>query len=65
MSGFGGGSGNGVVSPRCVACGDLIGVYEPGVWVIGEIAHTTSRAADPELTSASGPAFHQGCFHGF
>ena len=44
---------------RCASCGEIIGVYEPLVHVVGGIAHRTSRAADPQLTVNQPDA----CFH--
>jgi hypothetical protein len=48
--------------PRCVACGERIGVYEPAVWVIGSIARASSQAADPGLAAAYDRAFHADCY---
>jgi hypothetical protein len=44
---------------RCGRCGDVIGVYEPLVHVIDNIAHKTSRAADPQLAAGDPRA----CYH--
>jgi hypothetical protein len=46
---------------NCAGCGDVIGVYEPLVHVIGAMAHRTSRAADPELGHRSGLLYHAAC----
>jgi hypothetical protein len=48
--------------PRCVYCGDVIGVYEPLVVVDahGNVAHT-SLAADPDAIGLDG-GFHRNCF---
>jgi hypothetical protein len=46
----------------CASCGDVIGVYEPPVHVVGGIAHKTSRAADPHLArSQPGACYHLAC----
>jgi hypothetical protein len=46
----------------CEGCGQVIGVYEPLVHVVGGIAHKTSRAADPYLTQSQADAyFHLAC----
>lgn len=50
--------------PRCATCGERIGVYEPAVWMIGQLAHATSQAASPELTAAHDTAFHADCYIG-
>jgi hypothetical protein len=44
---------------RCVACGELIGVYEPLVVQTAGASRTTSRAADPDLRA--GAYYHRGC----
>jgi hypothetical protein len=50
-------------SPRCSHCGAVIGVYEPATQVVGELAWTTSRAADPELSPDSpGSLYHASCY---
>jgi hypothetical protein len=54
---IGGGHG-----PRCATCGELIGVYEPAVWVVDGRVRTTSRAADPDVSAEHGRAFHAGCY---
>jgi hypothetical protein len=43
-------------------CGDVIGVYEPLVHVIGATARRTSLAADPETCSEDGDCYHAGCY---
>jgi hypothetical protein len=48
--------------PRCVACRDVIGVYEPLVHLLDGFARTTSRAADPGVSSAAGEHFHLDCY---
>ena len=49
-----------VAPPRCAACGEVIGVYEPLVHLVGGTAHTTSRAADPDIVRAR-PVYHLAC----
>jgi hypothetical protein len=52
-----------ITAPRCEHCGDVIGVYEPLVHVIGGIATKTSRAAQPTLSHGpSGSCYHALCF---
>ena len=47
---------------RCAGCGDVIGVYEPLVHVVGAVARRTSRAADPDLARAErGSCYHLDC----
>jgi len=46
---------------ECDWCGDVIGVYEPAVFVAGE-THETSYAAEPELGAAATERYHRGCF---
>ena len=46
---------------ECDWCGDVIGVYEPAVFVAGE-AHETSYAAEPELGAAATERYHRSCF---
>jgi hypothetical protein len=49
-------------APRCAHCGAVIGVYEPATRVVGSVAFTTSRAADPSLTTSStGQLYHAPC----
>jgi hypothetical protein len=54
-----------VAPPRCVRCGEVVGVYEPTVRVVGEIVDRTSRAADP-LRSDDPTAvyYHRDCYSG-
>jgi hypothetical protein len=47
---------------RCADCGDVIGVYEPLVHVIGATARRTSLAANPETCSQDGDCYHAGCY---
>jgi hypothetical protein len=49
--------------PRCELCGDVIGVYEPLIYVHASGLHQTSRAADPGLSAgASGSLYHAACY---
>ena len=47
--------------PRCPACDDIIGVYEPLVHLGGDIATRSSRAAEPEICS-NGLCYHLECY---
>jgi hypothetical protein len=47
--------------PRCVACHDVIGVYEPLVHVLAGLAWRTSRAAEPQIGAAGGDSYHLEC----
>jgi len=51
---------NGV--PRCGACNDVIGVYEPVVCVLEGAVRHTSRAAEPLLAHPSERCYHRGCY---
>jgi hypothetical protein len=46
----------------CQSCGELIGVYEPLVACNGSGAHTTSRAAEPELRASAAAYYHRDCY---
>ena len=48
--------------PRCVACHEVIGVYDPLVHVLGELAWRTSRAAEPGLAAGDGDLYHAACY---
>jgi hypothetical protein len=52
------------VPPRCVDCGDVIGVYEPLVAMVGDgIPRETSRAAEPRwVAAAPGAIYHSDCY---
>jgi hypothetical protein len=50
-----------VEPPRCPACDDIIGVYEPLVHLGGDIATRSSRAAEPEICS-NGLCYHLECY---
>ena len=47
---------------RCARCGEVIGGYEPLIYIDGGTAHRTSRAAEPELIRAGqGSCYHARC----
>jgi len=48
--------------PRCPACQDVIGVYEPLVHVLDRVARRTSRAAEPTVLSQPGRCYHLVCY---
>jgi hypothetical protein len=48
--------------PRCMDCGELIGVYEPLMHVIDDIPRRTSRAAEPDVGRSAGDCYHAGCY---
>lgn len=48
--------------PRCAACHDVIGVYEPVVHVFKGLVWRTSRAAEPGVGTAAGERYHLGCY---
>lgn len=50
--------------PRCAACDDVIGVYEPLVHVAGGYARSTSRAAEPDVPCSEDECYHESCFEG-
>jgi hypothetical protein len=50
--------------PRCVRCGEVIGMYEPLIEAIGGVVRETSRAAEPQLAASAGIGlFHSACYH--
>ena len=49
---------------RCERCGDVIGVYEPLVYVSNGCVTETSRAAEPDLSFAGRECCHARCFEG-
>ena len=49
-------------APRCGACNDVIGVYEPLVRVIDGSVRHTSRAAEPLLPYPGERLYHLGCY---
>ncbi|HET7051205.1 MAG TPA: hypothetical protein VFI54_23265 [Solirubrobacteraceae bacterium] len=48
--------------PRCEACRDVIGVYEPLVQVFDGLARQTSLAAEPEIECSGAGCYHLGCY---
>lgn len=48
--------------PKCVLCGEAIGVYEPLTHVLGDLARRTSRGAEPEVCSSHGACYHARCY---
>lgn len=48
--------------PRCGACRDVIGVYEPLVQVFDGLARQTSLAAEPEIECSGTGCYHLGCY---
>jgi hypothetical protein len=50
--------------PRCAACGEVLGVYEPLVHVIDRSARRTSRAAEPDVCGAGSDCYHVVCYNG-
>jgi hypothetical protein len=49
--------------PRCELCGEVIGVYEPLIYVHANGVHESSRAASPGLSAgASGSLYHAACY---
>jgi len=57
-----GDSSGGFRFPRCTACDDVIGVYEPLVHVSGGAALRTSLAADPQFCRVGGDCYHLECY---
>ena len=51
----------GMEVPRCEACHDVIGVYEPLMHMGSDCARRSSRAAEPEICS-SGVCYHLDCY---
>lgn len=48
--------------PRCPACDDVLGVYEPIMHVVDTRPRLTSRAAEPGIASSEGQCYHLGCY---
>ena len=48
--------------PRCGACRDVIGVYEPLVHVFDGLARRTSRAAEPHIQLSGTRCYHLACY---
>jgi len=57
-----GGKFHTAVGVRCEYCDERIGVYEPMVELIGDLARLTSRAADPQSDAGGGRVFHATCY---
>jgi hypothetical protein len=47
---------------RCASCRDVIGVYEPLVHVLEDLAWQTSLAAEPAVAMAGGEHYHADCY---
>ncbi len=47
---------------RCRHCGQVIGVYEPLIRLIGDRAQETSRVLDPDVADADGHCYHRACY---
>ena len=47
---------------RCQRCGDVIGVYEPMVLLLGDEARVTSGAAANQRIPAHARRLHEACF---
>ncbi len=47
---------------RCRHCGDVVGVYEPLVALIGGSAHETSLAVDATLAEREADFYHRACY---
>jgi len=47
--------------PRCVRCGDVIGVYEPATIVLDGEPRATSRAAEPDAVAQAPERYHRAC----
>jgi hypothetical protein len=45
----------------CGHCGEVIGVYEPAVFIRDGEAHHTSQAASPELCDEASERYHRAC----
>jgi hypothetical protein len=48
--------------PRCAACDDVIGVYEPLVHTFGAFVRRTSRAVEPGVFASEGECYHLDCY---
>jgi hypothetical protein len=46
----------------CDHCADVIGAYEPMVFVIDGHARPTSKAAEPAVGSEPGDRYHESCY---
>jgi hypothetical protein len=56
-------SGRAIEPPRCAHCGDVIGVYEPVVVVLGDDIHLGSRASCPDPPPGA-VLYHDECHKG-
>ena len=56
-------SGRPTEPPRCARCGDVVGVYEPYVLVVGDDILYASRASRPDLPP-DGLLYHGECHAG-
>lgn len=48
--------------PRCEACRDVIGVYEPLIHVFDGLPRQTSLAAEPRIDCSGPECYHLGCY---
>ena len=48
--------------PRCRACADVIGAYEPMVLETPHGPRHTSLAAEPDLYGSESRCFHRACY---
>jgi hypothetical protein len=48
--------------PRCGACSDVLGVYEPIVCILNGSVRHTSRAAEPLPVHPRERWYHLGCY---
>lgn len=48
-------------SRTCASCGEVVGVYEPLVLVIGGEIRETSWAAEPKDDALAGVWYHEAC----
>ena len=46
---------------RCRHCGDVIGVYEPLVAVVGKVSRESSLAREPSLADGAMLRYHRCC----
>lgn len=47
---------------RCAWCGDVVGVYEPMVFVIDDEPLHSSLAARPDLAVTGATRYHRDCY---
>jgi hypothetical protein len=48
--------------PRCHRCGETVGVYEPMVALVEDVACVSSRAAQPQLSDIATRCYHRACY---